>query len=188
MQSFKEHTTEIRESVELNEFWAVAARAGQGMIGASTRFFTSNAKSKSGRWFLTYSAVGVLGAFAIDKFFGAGKDVVKAIVDAVTDPPTAAFIVALVTLGVTASKLPDIIEALKGARDGDDAGCFGEHDGRDAHRDQDGQWRPWAHVPRAAHEFPWTRAIRERQLCQRVSIMLADHAGTAGAIDYAELP
>lgn len=120
MQSFKEHTTEIRESVELNEWVGQAARVGQNMIGSATRFFTTNAKSKSGRWFLKFTAVVGLGALAIDKAFGAGEEIGKAILDAVTDPQTAAFIVALVTLGVTASNLPDIIEALKGARNDDD--------------------------------------------------------------------
>ena len=141
MQTFKEHATETREAQQLEESWAKAFEFTTKLAGSAARGLSDMAKKKSGKWVLTgfggLTLVGFLGSRFIDKLFQAGKETVEAITESIKDPKVAAFIVILVTLGVTASQLPSIINALRGARNENDVYVILQREGVDISEDDE---------------------------------------------------
>lgn len=135
MQSFKEHKTEIQETIQLEENWMTAWNVIKTMTGSASKGLSDMAKKKSGQWTLKFVGAVGLGGLTIAGFFNAIKFGIEkgkeAFVEIATDPKAAAFIVILVTLGVTASNLPRIIQALKGARNDEDVIVILQREGVD---------------------------------------------------------
>lgn len=139
MQSFKEHKTEIQETVQLEESWMSAWQITRTFVGGASKGISDMAKKKSGQWTLKFFGAVGLGGLTIGGLVGALKygigQAKEAIVEIATDPKAAAFIVVLVALGVTASKLPQIINALKGAKNENDVFVILQREGVDIPED-----------------------------------------------------
>ena len=141
MQSFKEHKTEIQETVQLEESWMNAWNITKTLAGSATKGLSDMAKKKSGQWTLKFMGAVGLGGLSVTGIISAIKFGIEqgkeAIVEIATDPKAAAFIVILVALGVTASRLPGIISALKGARNENDVVVILQREGVDIPEDGD---------------------------------------------------